>query len=90
MSTMLITYDLNSPGQDYKELGEAIKSLGGWCHNLDSTWLATTSKTTAEVRDFLAKYLDPSDELLVINVSGDGWATRGFSQEANDWLRKYM
>ncbi|WP_209021761.1 hypothetical protein [Nocardioides sp. 503] len=38
MACLLITYDLNTPGQGYTALHDEIKSLGAWWHHLDSTW----------------------------------------------------
>ena len=32
-----ITYDLNKNGQNYDDLYKTIKSLGEYCHYLDST-----------------------------------------------------
>lgn len=37
MSALLISYDLNKPGQKYERLYEKIKALGTWWHYLDST-----------------------------------------------------
>lgn len=54
MTCLLITYDLNSPGQDYKGLHEAIKGLGHqWLRVLDSTWLITTRLTPGQAWDQL-------------------------------------
>ena len=39
----LVTYALKKPGQDYKDIHEAIKSCGTWWHYLESTWLLKTS-----------------------------------------------
>lgn len=88
MATKLIAYDLNSPGQNYDALIEQIKSLGTWWHHLDSTWLVKTTKSTKEVRDQLALVTGSDDELLVVDVTGDARAWRGFKKtSANDWLR---
>jgi hypothetical protein len=81
----LICYDLNSPGQDYKDLIEQIKSYGTWWHHLDSTWIIKSSKTAKQIREHLSKYIDGNDELLVIQF-GDEWAGKGFKQRAYDWL----
>ena len=86
MSTKLIAYDLNTPGQKYAPLIESIKSLGAWWHHLDSTWLVKTSLTAAEVRDRLGALIDSGDELLVVDVSSDARAWKGFNASANAWL----
>ena len=87
MQTLLIAYDLNAPGQDYDGLIEAVKNLGRWWHHLDSTWLVVTASTATAVRDALAAHLDAGDELLVVDVTGDGRAWRGFSESGSRWLK---
>jgi hypothetical protein len=91
MKTLLVAYDLNEPGQDYAPLIAKIKSLAnGYWHHLDSTWLVRTSLTTTQLRDALAVHLDKSDELLVIDVTADSAAWRGFKKSGSDWLLKYL
>ena len=86
MATLLVGYDLTAPGQKYTELIDHIKSLGKWWHHLDSTWLIVTSRKASQVRDELNSYLDTGDELLVLDVSGDTWASQGIAKSGNDWL----
>lgn len=86
MITLCICYDLNSPGQDYKDLIDKIKSLGMWWHYLDSTWMVNTSRTPVEVRNLLMPFLDSNDELLVFKV-GSLWTGYGFDQKAYEWLQ---
>lgn len=89
MSALLITYDLNSPGQNYKDLHEAIKDLGPWWHYLDSTWIVSTSLTPNQVVDSIRTKFDSSDELLVIDITGDSY--QGLLQkEAWDWIKKVV
>ena len=38
MTSMIIEYDLRSPGRNYDELYKAIKSYGVWAHITESTW----------------------------------------------------
>lgn len=89
MSALLISYDLNNPGQKYEKLYEKIKGLGAWWHYLDSTWIVVSSLTPLEASDRLKPALDDSDSLLVVNITGDdysGW----LEQEAWDWLKNYV
>jgi hypothetical protein len=89
MPTVLIAYDLNSPGQDYDGLHDAIKGLASaWWHHLDSTWLVKTTKTPAEIRDLLGQKIDKGDELLVIDVTGRSRAWRGFNERGSTWLKQ--
>ncbi len=90
MRTLLIAYDLNSPGQDYKQLTEQLKSYTRWWHHLDSTWLINTTKSVTEVRDELKPYLDSGDELLVVEVHRSAYAWIGFRGRAGDWIREHF
>lgn len=81
----LVCYDLNSPGQDYSELHDEIKSYGTWWHHLDSTWIIKTTKSASEIRNHLGNYIDSNDELLIVKF-GNSWAGRGLSKKAYDWL----
>lgn len=88
MSTKLIAYDLNAPGQNYDDLIAAIKGLGAWWHHLDSTWLVRSDLTARDIRDRLSKSLDSGDELLVVDVTDDSRAWRGFNAGASKWLKE--
>jgi hypothetical protein len=90
MNTLLVGYDLNKPDRDYSGLIGALKSHGTWWHYLDSTWLVKTTKTTTQLRDELMELIDANDEVLVMNVSGDLWATAGLEKRANDWLQEQV
>ena len=90
MTTYMIGYDLNRPGQNYNNLIEAIKTYSNktysnWWHCLDSTWLIKSDKTATQIRDHLQQHIDSSDELLVANMSGTA-AWVGFDKTCSDWL----
>ena len=89
MKSYLIGYDLNKSGQDYSSLIEQIKKLGTWWHCLDSTWVIKTNSSAQQIRDFLRKYIDSNDELLVVHLSGEAaWA--GFKKECSEWLKNNL
>lgn len=60
MSALLITYDLNKPGQNYEELYERIKRLGTWWHYLGSTWIVICPLTPSQAFDRIRESLDAS------------------------------
>jgi hypothetical protein len=86
-TAVLISYDLNAPGQNYDDLIEKIKSLGAWWHYLDSTWIVKTTQSAAAVRNTLTPLLDKNDELLVVDISTTSAAWWGFSERASKWLK---
>jgi hypothetical protein len=87
MNRILISYDLNAPGQDYPNLIERLKSYGTWWHHLDSLWIIKTSEPASMVHDVIRPYLDTNDELLVVNITGDLAAWSGFSDDGSNWLK---
>jgi hypothetical protein len=90
MGCLLVTYDLNKPGQNYKDLHEAIKGLGSaWWHYLDSTWLVRTALSANQASDKLLPVIDKSDSLLVLNVSGDAYAG-WLEQDAWNWIKENL
>lgn len=89
MKAYLIGYDLNNPGQDYSDLIEAIKNIGPWWHCLDSTWIVNSNNSAIQIRDYLVKFLDRNDELLVGHLSGES-AWIGFDDDCSKGLRKVM
>ena len=50
MATLMVGYDLNTPGKDYEKLIEYMKSFGTWWHHLDSTWLVVAEMTPVQLR----------------------------------------
>lgn len=89
MTTYIICYDLNRPGQNYSELYEAIKALGTWWHCLDSTWIVKSGLTSVQVRDKLSSCIDGNDRLLVATLSGDA-AWIGFNDKCSSWLKNNL
>lgn len=89
MAALLITYDLNKPGQDYDGLFEEIKSMGTWWHYLDSTWIVATSLNVSAAADRIRAKLDNSDHFLVLDITGDtsqGWLPK----DAWSWINSHV
>lgn len=85
MTVRLITYDLNSPGQDYEKLYEKIKSYGPWAHYLESVWLVKTTKDITEIKNELKQFIDENDNLFICTVSDySGWA----NEKLWKWLKE--
>ena len=52
-----ISYDLQTPGRDYIDLINAIKSFGTWWHQTESVWLIASSKRPVEIREYLTQFI---------------------------------
>ena len=85
MKTYLIGCDLNRPAEDYPGLIDAIKKFSLHWHHLESAWIVKSDWSAKQVRDHVKPHLDSTDELLVVELSGEGaWA--GLNDEAVNWL----
>lgn len=89
MWTLNVTYDLRKPGRDYTALFEYLKSLGNWCHALESTWFVVTDKSPETVRDEARRHADSNDAILVVRSARPG-AWIGLSAEISGWLQKNL
>jgi hypothetical protein len=87
LPSILIAYDIHpTKGEGYENLVEAIRSLGGWWHHLETVWIVQCSYTPAGIRDRLTSHIGIEDQLLIVDISGDvaGWA--GVNDAGSDWL----
>jgi hypothetical protein len=64
----VVSYDLNTPGQNYPAIVTRLKQLGA-VRVLYSQWMLRNSMTAAELRDDLRSHIDDNDRLLVIDAT---------------------
>jgi len=64
-----ISYDLNSPGQDYNKIAKAIAALGFSIRAQKSLFYLRSSYTQEEVFKAVGAAMDRNDSLLVISAS---------------------
>lgn len=84
MSVLLVSYDLNSPGQDYDPVWAALRKYTH-CHALESTWFLDTTKSPSEVRDQLCALVDKNDQIFVFRLRKHWAACR--SDPGTKWLK---
>ena len=69
MTAYLVSYDLNTPGKDYRNLIDAINRYDNPCRILKSQWLIHSDKTAAQLCKELLAFVDANDEILVCELS---------------------
>lgn len=88
MGVLLVTYDLDEPGKDYKDVIKTIKSHDGWARLSESCYAIATSKSPQQVFNQLKPYLDDNDNLYVVTL------TKPFAgygpKDVNDWLENNL
>ena len=67
---LFIAYDLNSPGQNYDVVRDAIKGLGSWHQFQFSLFYVNTPHDAASAFALVNAAMDPNDRLVVINAVG--------------------
>ncbi|MFA5030330.1 MAG: CRISPR-associated protein Cas2 [Patescibacteria group bacterium] len=87
MNTLLISYDLITPGKDYSRLYEYLRDYAAYCKPLESVWLIKTSKNCPTVKDELVDYTDRNDKIFVVDITGKASALRNFPQNVVDWIK---
>jgi hypothetical protein len=72
-NNLFISYDLNSPGQDYTTVIEKIKSLGSWAKVQKSHWYVSSNYSASAARDLIWSAMDNNDSLIVIEAKDAAW-----------------
>lgn len=66
MTSMIIEYDLRSPGRNYDDLYRAIKSYGAWAHITESTWFIKPARVAYKYAiNFLRIWMAMTASLLL-------------------------
>ena len=77
MAAYMITYDLNSEGQNYSDVIQAIKDSSiNWCTYWKSSYLIKSNLTANQISDNITPYLDANDRMIVFEVDNknyQGW-----------------
>lgn len=83
----MINYDLNSPGQDYKDLINTIKGYGTYAKCLKSGWFVYTSETSTEVYNKLNPFLDTNDLIFISEVNANHMGY--LNKDIVEWLKGF-
>ncbi len=90
MAVHWVNYDLNKTGQDYTKLIEYLKSHQSWAKPIKSSFFVKTTLTAGELRDGIKKHIDTNDDIVVVTVTGQSWATYGIPSDVTDWMRENL
>lgn len=85
MKTLIISYDLRRPEQNYEGLIQKIRGYSSWAKLGGSAYLIITNQTVTQVRDTLGSFLDLNDSLFVGTCPVPS-AWKGLSDEVSKWI----
>lgn len=84
MFVYIVTYDLNKPGQRYKDVYAYVKQYAHE-HAGTSAWVIQTDKSAEAIRIDLEKVTDQNDTFYIFQLLGT-WNGRG-PPNVNQWLQ---
>ncbi|MGM7699427.1 hypothetical protein [Microbacterium sp. A84] len=90
MAVHWVNYDLNKSGQDYTKLTEYLKSHQSWAKPLKSSFFVKTPLTAVQLRDGINNHIDGNDDVVIVTVGGQGWATHGANKDAVEWIKNNL
>lgn len=90
MTVHWVNYDLNKTGQDYTKLIEYLKSHQSWAKPLESSFFVKTSLTAGQLRDGARACIDANDNLVVVTVTGQNWATSNIDKAVTTWMQQNL
>jgi len=89
MTTYIISYDLNSPGQSYEKVHKVINSYHAWAKLGGSAYIILSDETAPQIRDKLMKKMDVNDQVFVGIIRAPA-AWYGVGDEVSDWLKNNL
>lgn len=93
MACFLVSYDLDSPPKqaDYHPLIKRITEVWGGERLLYSEWLVNSnSATSASIRDDLKQFIDSSDGLIVVKLTGEAAWNGGGMMLSNETIKNTL
>ena len=88
-NNLYISYDLNSPHQDYNAVIEVIKSLGSWASVQKSLWYVKSEHSAEEAAKIVIGKMAANDSLIVIDTKGNDAYWYNISEEVTKHMQKY-
>jgi hypothetical protein len=91
MNTLLISYDLISPGKSYQPLWDYLESFA-FAKPLRSVYLIKNSQSAEQFRNTLYSnhLLDHNDKVVVVNVTNDSAAWKNLPESVGTWIKSNL
>lgn len=90
MKTKLIIFKSVDSSNDI-ELSNYIKSFPNWARPFKDAWIVKTeNKKVSTIRDELKNILGPEAQILVMDVTNNGWGTSNISKGVTNWMKEYI
>lgn len=87
-NNLFVSYDLNSPGQNYERVIEKIQSLGSWAKVQKSFWYVDSPYTASQALDIVKQAIDSNDSLIVVDATTNNAAWYGLKPEVSKHIKR--
>jgi hypothetical protein len=88
-NNLFISYDLNSPNQDYNAVIEVIKSLGAWASVQKSLWYVKSDKSAEQAAEIVREKMDANDSLIVMDTNNNDAYWYNVSEEVGKHIQEH-
>ncbi|EOX4102479.1 CRISPR-associated protein Cas2 [Vibrio alginolyticus] len=86
-NNLFISYDLNSPGQNYDNVIKEIKTLGSWAKVQKSFWYVNSTLTASQAVNRVWAQMDQNDTLIVVDATNGDAAWQNLSNEVANHIK---
>jgi hypothetical protein len=87
-NNLIISYDLNSPGQDYARVIDKIQAVGSWAKIQKSLWYVNSSLKAESAAKAIWSVMDANDSLIVVDSTNNDAYWYGLSDEVGKHIQK--
>jgi len=87
-NNLVVSYDLNNPGQSYERVIAAVKTLGSWAKVHKSVWYVKSVYNATEARDKLWAVTDANDSVFGVDATNGNAAWQNVQSLASKYIRE--
>ncbi|MBD5219510.1 MAG: hypothetical protein HDS72_04605 [Bacteroidales bacterium] len=65
---------------------EHMRDYPHWAQLMTQLWMVSYDGSATQLRDNIASATQKTCEIIIINITGDGWATLNIDRGLTDWM----
>lgn len=67
---------------------EHMRTYSNWARLSERLWMVTYLGNASQLRDAISHSSDSTCNILVINITNDGWASVNIDRRLTDWMQE--
>ena len=85
---LIVSYDLNAPGQNYEKVIAEIKEQGTWAKVHYSLFYLKSEKTAQQVAEAVWKKMDANDRLFVVDATNNVASWYNLPSDVSEFIQR--